>query len=238
MPRRTRDRELAEYRRAMPPGSLILDQQLQGLLVAESMLGFVRNPHNHAKLALSIAACGLNTASYLMRNSQTQRSRLKLPVVAIDDEGGEWRQDFPSLKEKASAHLASTAELAFATWQAHVKNHVNADLAKRQLGREVGNASLELSAVSLGYIPAGSAADIQNFMREQGLFALEQARTAHGIFGSHPTLAQLGDPDSDLGTWIRREASDDVYEAYEQALADQRVSDARLNVKRAFDESR
>ncbi|MNL62941.1 hypothetical protein D3C87_1870170 [compost metagenome] len=77
-------------------------------------------------------------------------------------------------------------------------------------------ACIEVGTVADSYSPF----DVQNLAREQSLQTLEQARVFGDHVGSHPSMAQLADPNSDLAVYWRRNAPNGAFEAYEEAIED------------------
>lgn len=226
VPRRARSAAEIERRRGLRPGTLLAEHQVRGLTVASLILDHIEEPVDVQFSSKVLAVSGLNTAWYSFARGaeeKVMRRRLKLPVLAT---GSSEHQ--PNL---SILLLGSRDRLSKAVLDAHMLVAANELLPpaevedrKRQLGRSVGDISLELACVSspdgIGrYGDVISDFDAQNFARKRGLWALHHARTLATEVGSYPSVAQLADPDSDLSVYWRRTAPNGAVDAYEEALA-------------------
>jgi hypothetical protein len=222
LPPRARDEAEIERRRALPPGTVLLEHQHAGIKVAESILGQLVEPNDIAFSAEVLAASGLNTAWYLSgRRAPVQRRRLKLEVLATEDP--EQRPTTYMLIQNAQSDF----RLANVHSQKLMELHLNAVPAAEQqrkvLGRTIGHGALTLSCASLGDQIGYDELqltdfELQDLARRRGLNALEQARALADQIGTPPSLAQLGNVDSDLSVYWRRQAPNGALAAYEQAV--------------------
>lgn len=217
IPARARSKSEIERRRSLPSGTTLLEHQRDGLVIASQMLDWAEQPEDVAFTSNLIAISGLNAGWYsYAANAPVMRRRLSLPRLADEETG--WHETRSGLLTKAQHGLAHAATLADALAGAAAERRV-IERYEKALGRQLGNVSLNLACVELGNI-AGSYGefDIQNLAREQSLQTLEEARTFSDQIGSHPSIAQLADPNSDLAIHLRRHAPNDTLEAYEESL--------------------
>lgn len=218
VPARARSNSEIERRRSLPSGTTLLEQQRDGLVIASHMLDSVEQSEDVAFTSHLIAMSGLNAGWYsYAANSPVMRRLLSLPRLADEDTG--WRETRSGLLTKAQRGLADAASLASVLVGATVERRAT-ERHKRQLGRQMGNVALHVACVELGNIAQSYGAfDIQDMAREQSLYALEEARVFGDKIGSHPSIAQLADPNSDLAVYVRRHAPNETLEAYEASLA-------------------
>lgn len=219
VPERARTSTEIERRHSLPSGTILAEHQRDGLHIASQIMQMVEQPEDIAFARDVIAMSGINTSWYsYAANSPVMRRRLNLPMLA--DEEAEWRETRSGLLTKAQRGLVEAATVAEAL--ANTKAERRSTLRQQQiLGRQLGNVSLQLACMELGSIADSySSFDVQNFAREQSLETLEKARIFGDQVGSHPSLAQLADPNSDLAVYWRRNAPNGAFEAYEEALED------------------
>ncbi len=203
----------------MPSGTILAEHQRDGLLIASQMLQSVEEPEDLAFIADLIAMSGLNTSWYSYAvHSPVMRRRLNLPTLG--DEETDWYETSIGLRAKTQQGLVGAAKLADSLAISTYERGATAR-HKQQLGRQLGNISLGLACIELSNsADAYSAFDIQHFAREQSLRTLERARTFSDRIGSHPSIAQFADPNSDLAIHLRRTAPNGAFEAYEEAIED------------------
>lgn len=216
IPPRTRDEDEAERRRYLPRGTVLAEQQRNGLYVAQAIMNQELDEPDELFASRVLAASGLNSSWYsYARNARVMRRRLFLPKL-IDEEAA-WRETHDGLRAKVRDGLAEAVKwgevLAWATAESTVRTHLPV-----VAGRAMGNASLQLSCMTIGDVPRGVGTfDVQAVAREQGLASLEFARRAEAEMGVAPSIAQLADKDSPLSVYWRRNAPNGAYEALEQA---------------------
>lgn len=226
VPRRARDAREIDRRRGLRAGTLLTEHQARGLTVAELILDQVEEPEDVQFSSKVLAVSGINSAWYSFARGaeeKVMRRRLKLPKLATGNP-----EQLPNL---SILLLMSRSRLSQAVARAHVLVAAHetlpaGEVAERRtiLGREVGAIGLELACVAtpggIGrYGDVMSDFEAQNFARKRGLWALHHARTLVTEIGSHPSMAQLADPDSDVGVYWRRNAPNGAMEAYEAAVA-------------------
>jgi hypothetical protein len=231
VPRPARSATEIARRRGLRRGTLLAEHQVRGLTVAAAILEKVEEPVDVQFSAKVLAVSGINSAWYSFARGaeeKVMRRRLKLPLLATGD--AERRPDVTTLLPSARQRVNDAA------LQAHLLVGANELLSvakiedhKKQLGRAVGGASLELACIASqsGFSGFGKTVtdfDAQNFARQRGLWALHHGRTLATEMGSYPSIAQLADVDSDLSVYWRRQAPNGALEAYEQALSDPTVA--------------
>ena len=83
VPPRARDSSEADRRHELPGGTVLLEQQHRGLLVATCILEAVSDTDDIGYTAQLIGACGLNSAHYqFARGSGFMRRHTALPYLA------------------------------------------------------------------------------------------------------------------------------------------------------------
>ncbi len=212
----TRNETERQRRHLLPPGTIILEQQRRGLAISVALLERITEPQDLQFAARMIAMGAINSSWYLYgEHAPVMRRRLNLPELASAE--SDWRQDTQGLLVKTRHDLVSATELAEATVATHI-NRASTQKIRSQLGRRVGNASLGLASLEVGTTAQSlSAFAVQARARQEGLQLIEDARTLGDRTGTHPSIAQLADPDSDLAVLWRREAPNEAYTAFEWA---------------------
>jgi endonuclease V-like protein UPF0215 family len=217
VPERARTSTEIDRRRTLPSGTILAEHQRDGLHVASQIMQTVEQPEDIAFARGVIAMSGLNAGWYnYAADSPVMRRRLNLPTLA--DEETDWRETKSGLLTKAQRGLVEAATIAEAL--ASAKADRRSTLRhQQQLGRRLGNVSLQLACIEISSVADSySPFDVQNFAREQSLQTLEQAREFGDQIGSHPSVAQLADPNSPLAVYWRRTAPNGAFEAYEEAI--------------------
>lgn len=219
VPERARSMTEIERRRSLPSGTLLAEHQRDGLSIAHQIMRSVEQPEDVAFAGTLIAMSGLNAGWYnYAAHSPVMRRRLNLPTLA--DEESDWRESRSGLLTKAQQGLVEAATIAEALVATKVERRSTAR-HQQQLGRQLGNVSLQLACAEVGTVADSySPFDVQNLAREASLTMLEQARVFGDQVGSHPSVAQLADPNSDLAVYWRRNAPNGAFEAYEEAIED------------------
>ena len=216
VPPRSRNSVEAFRRRTLPTGAVLAEQQQRGLLLVSKVLELVEDPQEATFLYELLAGSGINSAAYSLQTDRTQRSRLKLPILA--DDYAEWRQDIEGLKDNSQHNLLGSLALAETVVTKTINRSPSVERHTRSFGHQMGKTAIEFAVLSTGTLGGGSAYDVQDWARQQGLKALDFARTAHRKIGSHPSIAQFDDRDSDVMVYTRRNAPDQVVIALEQAI--------------------
>jgi len=217
VPERARSRGEIERRHTLPSGTILTEHQRDGLRIASRVMGLVEQPEDVAFAGDVIAMSGLNASWYnYAAHAPVMRRRLNLPMFT--DEETDWRETKSGLLTKAQQGLATAATLAEVVVATRIENRSSARF-QQQLGRQLGNTSLQLACIEVGTVADSySPFDVQNLAREQSLQMLEQARVFGDKVGSHPSTAQLADSNSDLAVYWRRHAPNGAFEAYEEAI--------------------
>ncbi|MDB5165913.1 MAG: hypothetical protein JWM00_803 [Candidatus Saccharibacteria bacterium] len=220
VPARARHADEIERRRSLPCGTVLLEQQRDGLAIAHHIAEHVDDDRDLQYVSDMLAASALNASWYgFAQHAPVMRRRLYLPELASDD--NEWRETRSGLLAKVRQGLAETAELAGAVTAAKVGGYET----KRQsfeLGRLLGNNALRAGCVTIGNATYGlNAYEAQLAARDQSLVMLERSRTLTSEVGVNVSIAQLADRDSPLSVHVRRTAPDGVYNALEEAIEEQ-----------------
>lgn len=222
VPPKARDEEDIERRRKMPPGTLMADQQCDGVAITADILARLEDPADLAFASRILGASALNTSWYLFaKKSTVMRRRLKLPLLVVPED--DIRPDTIELVQARDQRLddvqgraqtyASIVALDFS--ERLLENH------RRSLGRNIGSSALMIATVDLGDIfTFGSTDDfeVQDAVRRRALRTLTDARELGVDLHTVPSLAQLPNPDSDLSVFWRRNAPNGALTAYEEAF--------------------
>lgn len=218
VPPKAREAQEIERRKQLVPGVLMAEMQQKGIRIAKSILELMMDEEDTLFVTKTLGASLLNTAwyNYAQGAKNVMRRTLTLPAY------GELDQQItkPYLVEMAVKHM-HTAERS-------ATNLVNDGYERRRLyvkhkkiiGSTLGNAALILANVPHTEVIAyfDDPAYQQLIARQSALEVLEDSRTLYKQVGSNPTLAQLGDNDSPLSVYWRRNAPDLAYEVLEQAV--------------------
>lgn len=217
IPPKARDEAEIERRHRLPTGTLMAEQQCDGIAISADILAGLERDEDLAFASRILGASALNTSWYLFaKGAPVMRRRLKLPVLASVD---------PELQPDAE-QLTKQRDLSLRQAKARADRHTSMvafglrELAledsKTLLGRHVGNAALKIATVDLGRQATDSFV-IQDMVRRRALRTLSDARELGADIHSVPSLAQLANPDSDLSVFWRRNAPNGALRAYEAA---------------------
>lgn len=217
VPSRARNAEEIERRRMRPRGALVAEQQWRGLEIAGYMLAAQEDTKTAAFIGRLLAASALNSAWYgFAARSDVMRRRLHLPLVPVATL--EDHTASASSLEQATQHTKDAATASKGLVRAIEAQTPYRHQGKEHVGRTVGNAALSIACLPLGDYPVFETSFVaQQAARQYSLEALQDARALQHDLGTSPSLAQLADPDSDLSLYIRREAPDAIYAAFEEA---------------------
>lgn len=219
IPPRARDKDEIARRRSLPSGILLLEQQRRGLEIAGSILTLVKEDEDIKFTAKMIGMAALNTGWYAFAQNapDVMRRRLLLPKLA--DHETDWRQTAEGLQIEAVNGIHEVHDIAALMIDRH-EAKTRGRAIPTALGRRIGNVSLQFGAIHHNATNvAGTAFEVQKHVRDTSLDILESTREFGIKTGSHPSIAQLADPDSPLAVHWRRTAPDGAYEAYETAVA-------------------
>lgn len=194
----TRDSTERDRRHGIPHGSLILEEQSSGLLVARQVIVHdYKNPEDQEFAFNQLVPALSNTSFYsgAAGAGDVMRRRRELPEFA-SDEGDGWRQTKAGLLVKTQKDIAYAATLASQLELAH-KRGTKAEALRRQLGAETGKIALALACWDLGDAPESmSAYDIQAIVRLRALDTIQQSRQfmPQQTYGSLAQLARSSTP--------------------------------------------
>lgn len=214
IPRRTRDEAEAARRRSLAPGTVLAEQQAKGMRIAATILSHELDDDAMRFTAQMLSQALLNTSWYTFGKDapDVMRRRLWLPKMA--DHHSDWRQTAEGLRIVTAQHALATTGLAQAIATQASHNHVTKRTAT-SFGRQAGAFALHVALLEhVGIGQSGSAHEVQRDVRDIALVALDGARSSSEVLGSHASIAQLADYDSELGVTWRHEAPQDAYEAY------------------------
>ncbi len=220
IPAKAHDPAEIQRRRELGRGTLITETQARGLGVAKTIL---ENIHDEDGLMFAsdvLSVAGLNTAWYsYAQNSDVMRRRLKLPIMAhprlrsVDMIIEDTVESLGKQVERAGM-LALATDLRLRSEPEH----------QRKLGVGVGNLSLRLAMiepiVAGAFYGAGDSDELaQQIARTHSLRTLDRARILYRKVKTHPSIAQLSDPYSDLAVYWHRNAPGSIQSAVTDALS-------------------
>lgn len=214
-PPKARDERIIAARRLLPPGTLVLAQQLHGIRIAALMLGRVTTREDLAFTSSVLSAAAFGSAGYTYGlGAREMRRNVPLPVQ-INPETNERKTDFDRSLD-ASEALVTTMITGNVALREKVLTHKLRRDTARMFGRTAAQSALYLSLVPhFGLASCGSSPDIHQAVREIGMDALESARDLSDTIGTYPSYAQLADPYSDLVVHIHKHAPTAVVNALE-----------------------
>jgi hypothetical protein len=216
VPAKTRDKDELERRHELPAGTLLLEQQQRGLVIAGEILEHVQDERDLDFALHILSMSAMNSAWYSYgRGADVMRRRLELPTIATVD--NDWRQTNDGLLLRVRHGLAEAAGLANTLIYKKTRG-LEMGRSTRTFGHTVGNIALEAACVPMIINPYVDPFMAQIQARERSLQLVEDARVVGQQIGSHVSLAQLADSDSPLSVEWRRQAPDGAYEALERAV--------------------
>ncbi len=217
IPPKARDEAEIERRHRLPTGTLLAEQQCDGIAISADTLSVLERGEDLAFASRILGASALNTSWYLFaKGAPVMRRRLKLPVLASYDP--ELQPDTDQLVQQRNLSLSqakSRADRHTAMVSVGLRELALED-SKTLLGRHVGNAALKIATVDLAR-QSRDGFEIQDIVRRRALRTLRDARELGGEIHTVPSLAQLANPDSDLSIFWRRNAPDGALSAYQSA---------------------
>lgn len=222
VPPKARDADEIDRRKQLPRGTLLAEQQQIGLKVASQILKQLEDPADVTFASRLLAASGINTAWYSFAQNaehEVQRRRLKLPLLIAGQP--QWRPDSGELLRDGIAHFDEAVDQAGKVLVGTEYRSPRTVGFKTNLGRVAGKASLTLACINLGDKVVGAPildSDVQQLVRQQSLQTLRDSRALSHDIGSHPSLAQLANPLSDLSVFWQREAPNGALQAFHGAL--------------------
>lgn len=223
VPPPAREADEIARRRAEHAGHLIAEQQLQGIQIATEALQRVEEPEDVNFLAGVLAVSAYNTAWYSFAEGadmEVMRRHVDLPWLLGPTP--HHRPTSQLVLGRAQRGLEYAAEQAYAVERAVHYGSPRVHDFRPRLGRTLASAALDLAVVDLGDKLAGSPrisdTKAQKMVRARCTRRVTQARTMASNIGSHPSLAGLSDPLSDLRVFIGRQAPTGALEAFNQAV--------------------
>jgi hypothetical protein len=220
VPAKAHDPAEIARRRELSRGTLITETQAKGLMVARTVLENIDDEDGLMFAADMLSIAGINTAWYsYAQNSDVMRRRLKLPLMThlrlrSPDAIVEDAVEALGKQVNRAGQLAVATDLRLRSERRHQK----------ELGVGVGNLSLRLAmlepVVAGAYVGVGDSEELaQEIARTQGLRLLKKAKNMYRNVKTHPSIAQLSDPYSDLAVYWHRNAPGSIQTAIADALS-------------------
>lgn len=212
IPPKTRDSAEIDRLHDLPHGTLMIEQEMRGLEIAEQLLAQIDDPEALAYAAQIIAAGGFNSSLYdLSRGTPYMYRPLRLPRLITED--GEHTETPDTLRAKVRAGLLQAIQQAGDLHTVHIEGR-STRKQKEKLGRTIGNTSMLAAAItwtlpSRVLDPHLASAEI----RAQAIDTVNQARDLQLLIGTYPSLGQLSHRDSQLAVHWRRTAPNAAYDA-------------------------
>jgi len=212
-------------------GLLVLEQQAKGLSVASLILTRLEyTPLDDGGFSTRILGlAGLNSSWYMFtRGTQVMRRKLNLPKL-VDDENEFYETKQGLLKMSKNGLVDATIQAE--KFAQSYKQRREGERAREVLGRNLGNTSLSLACLGVVDTTVNMGAfDAQELARETCLEALENAREVAISIGAYPSMAQIGNEQSETMLYWRRRAPKEAVQLVDGAIGDS------LNVKSFFNE--
>jgi hypothetical protein len=203
-------------RRAMNTGTLLAEKQERGILIAAEIARLTSRHEGDKFVAPLMAASVYNTAwyAYAQGAEGIMRRRIMLPQNDLRLSPITY---FDFMNESAE-ELVLAGEAAHAIVTARRYGNDLRDTPK-VLGTWLGFTAIKLANVGSVELleKTDDPIDRQIITRQNGLYIAELSRELYRDIGSHPSLAQLADQDSDLSVYWRRNGSSEAVEALAQA---------------------
>jgi hypothetical protein len=229
-PASARRQDEIDFRRSRRQGALVRDQERKGLVIADRMLPSIARGEidDGGFVVRMLALAGVNTAFYdFARGAKVMDRKLELAKLVQDEGADEQPVTQQSLLEKAQSGMELSVNHATRLYELYIRGREGKRL-NVNLGRTLGNTSLVLGSLDLpGRVQDMDAFEAQEVARDHSLLLLEDARTIatkadgnRNPMGSHPSMMQLADPDSDLNVYWRRYGSNDAVELLEASTTE------------------
>lgn len=221
VPPKARDEVEIARRKRLPSGTLLAEQQRDGVAITAEILAQLERQEDLAFASRLLGASALNTSWYLFaEGAPVMRRRLKLPLLATPIQ--DVRPDTLDLIQARDTRLLQARDHAstYAQMVSFALNELALEDRRTILGRQLGNGALAIATVDLGDVFTFSAEDdftVQDVVRRRSLRTLRDARELGAELHTIPSLAQLANPDSDLAVFWRRTAPNGALRAYEDA---------------------
>lgn len=221
VPARARHGDEIDRRRALRPGTLLLEQQCDGLAIAQHMIERAEDRPDIEYLSAMLAACAFNSSWYTYaRQAPVMRRRLEMPQIVSS--AYDVRTTTSGMLDRVRSHMAVTTETADAFRMAYADGR-NTLRQSTVLGRQMGDVALGLATIPITAATYGlNPVDTQLAVRERGLETLDNARRLVSVIGVNASIAQLSDPDAPLSVDVRRTAPNGVHDSFEEAIEEVR----------------
>jgi hypothetical protein len=217
VPPKARSQDEIDLRRTRPSGTLLAEMQLRGIQIARDLIRAADDGPDIHFVSDVVSASALNSSWYgYAKDANVMRRRLQLPDFT---DTPQLTLYMPDRKADVSHGFDAASYAARGLMQAI--EHRGKHIARRRMyvGRFLGEEALRAACLPLGNAPMVEQPFVaQSIVRQQSMLALDRARAMGAELGTPPTLAQLSDPDSDLSVYVRRNAPNRIYDAYEQSL--------------------
>lgn len=226
VPPMAREADEITRRQLARPGLLIAEQQELGTHIAAAAVDLLPDAEaTDVRFTADIlAVSGINTAWHLYaerQGMQVMRRNIQLPFMV--GPRPDMRPTSADVLRGATVGIHAAAHEAHAVTVATRYGSPRVHDFRRRMGRTLGESSLLLATVDLGDKLAGSPrirdSYVQRIVRARGTKTLEAARQKYKEVGSHPTMAGLADPLSDLRVFIARNAPTGALEIFNEAIA-------------------
>lgn len=210
-----------EYWHEQMHGARIATFELRGLQAARTFTQRASTAEDIRFINNVLAPAGEVSAWYLKFFSSTRMRRVgHIPMLGFEDI--DLRPTARDVHEQSKDALGQAIAIGHGFVRAHETRARDIHMHREALGTAIGDAALLLSTIEIAdTVRPMRPYATQMAVRDHGLAMFERSRTMWKEIGSHPSLAQLAYPDSDLSVYIRR--SDDtppnMIEAFEEATA-------------------
>lgn len=223
IPPATHDPAVANERRQAPAGTLVLEQQHQGAMIAGRFAERLVKDGSHEDLVFGtkvLAAALLGSARHSLQGGRpVMRRHLKLPIIADPETNtrlpDEERIDMTIDRLRALTDLSRGLYLRRRTM-----GRVGIGMS-HAFGRAAGESALWVALLPHDEIgQEGSAFDTQHTVRQVAMNTLDTTRRLGNELGANLSLAMLGGPTTNLTAYIERRAPHGAYNALQWAQSD------------------
>ncbi len=224
IPPAAHDAVIAEERRELPPGTLVLEQQYLGAIAARQFMRELAESGSHEDLKFGadiVSAALIGSARLSLRAGwPVMRRHLALPIVADSD--GTYRDQ----TERVAATLEMlklTTVLGKGVYEQQRNTGRVVLRFAHSFGRTAGEAGLWVAVLpheeNIGSA-TDSPYDIQHAVRRTAMDALEQTRRLGETLGANLSLATLGGPTTNLTAYVESQAPHGAYDAFHSAQSE------------------
>jgi hypothetical protein len=220
VPNKSRDPAEIARRKKLRPGTLKLEEQLRGTEIARRLLAGSVTSTDRKSSAHLIALAGINSSwlTHARDAEDVMRRRQKLAQLVHPETSH--RRTIAELRSQTLLGYAGAVLLAGTLTAEHAAGRPTRR-STSAYGRTIGNLSIQSAVLGHDeFSHIGSEVEVQDRVCEISLDTLQQAREIGREVGANPSLAQLPDPFSPYGIYIRETASDGTYQLYQSAVED------------------